>query len=140
MTVYAILLSAHVVTAILGVGQIAGTAIVARSTPTNGPVPSGTLIALRRLGLGTTGALVMMMLSGALLEYACGGAFHTTSWFRVSFVLALVLGALQGGIRRILRKVERAPDSRALRGVVQLSGVMCAVVAVVSILMELKPW
>lgn len=139
MNLYPILLSAHVVTAILGLGQIVGTAIVASSTPTNAPVAPGTLTALRRLGRGTGGALAIMLLSGVLLEYTGGGAFHTMLWYRASFLLLIALGALQGWIRRTLRKVEREPDGRALRGVVRLSGVMCAVVAVVAILMETKP-
>jgi hypothetical protein len=139
MTLYPILLSIHVVTAILGLGQIVGTTAVASSTPTDAPVPPTTLAVLRRLGLGTIGALAMMLLSGALLEYTSGGAFHATLWFRVSFFLLIALGALQAGIRRILRKVERDADGRAIRRVVQLSRVMCAIVAVVSILMEVKP-
>lgn len=139
MTPYPICLSVHVVTAILGLGQIVGTAIVASSAPTDAPVSPGTLTALRRLWLGTSAALAIMLLSGALLEHTGGGTFHTTLWFRVSFLLFIALGALQGMIRRTLRKVEREPDSRALREVVRLSGVMCAGVAVVSVLMEVKP-
>lgn len=139
MNLYSILLSVHVVTAILGLGQIVGTAIVASSTPTNTPVSPGTLTALRRLGLGTSGALALMLLSGALLEHTGGGAFHAMLWFRLSFLLLVALGVLQGWTRRTLRKVERESHGRALRGVARLSGVMCALVAVVAILMEAKP-
>ncbi len=139
MNFYPILLSVHVVTAILGLGQIVGTAIVATSTSTNAPVAPGTLTALRRLGRGTGAALGIMLLSGVLLDYTSGGAFHKMLWYRISFLLLVALGALQGGIRRTLRKVEREPDGRALRGVVRLSGAMCAVVAVIAILMEVKP-
>lgn len=139
MNPYSILLSVHVVTAILGLGQIVGTAIVASSTPTNAPVAPGTLTALRRLGLGTSGALAIMLISGALLDYSSGGAFHKMPWFRVSFFLLIALGALQGWVRRTLRKVERESHGRALRGVVRLSSAMCAVVAAIAILMEAKP-
>ncbi len=138
MNVYAILLSAHVITAILGMGQIAGTAIVASSstpTPPATPIAPEVLTILRRLGLGTSIAIALMMLTGALLEYSVGGAFHTSAWFRVSFVLAIVLGALQGVIRRWLRTGD-APALRRVRGV---SAVMCVTVALVTILMELKP-
>jgi len=139
MNLHSILLSVHVVTAILGLGPIVATTIVASSTPANAPVAPGTLTALRRLGRGTSGALAIMLLSGVLLERTSGGAFHTMLWFRISFLLLIALGALQGGIRRTLQKVEREPDGRALRGVVRLSGAMCAVVAGIAILMEVKP-
>lgn len=135
MNLYPVLLSAHVVTAILGLGQIAGTAIVASSTPSETPVAPEALTVLRRLGLGTSSALALMLLTGVLLEYTAGGAFHATLWFRVSFLLAIALGALQGGIRRLLRK----GDGPALRRVRRLSALMCVIVAVVAVLMELKP-
>jgi hypothetical protein len=129
----------HVVTAILGVGQIAGTAIVASSTRSETPVAPGTLAVLRRFGAGTFAALVIMLISGALLDLTGGGAFHKTLWFRASFALLIALGGLQGLIRRALGRAERAPNDGALRGVARLSGVMCGVVAVVAILMEAKP-
>lgn len=139
MNSYSIWLSVHVVTAILGLGQLVGTLIIASSTPTRAPVTSGTLTALRRLGLGTTAALAIMLVSGGLLERAGGGAFHTMLWFRASFILLIALGALQGWTRRTLRQVERGSDGRGLRGVARLSGAMCVVVAVIAILMETKP-
>jgi hypothetical protein len=139
MNAYSILLSVHVVTAILGLGQIAGTVIVASSTRIDDPVAPGTVAVLRRLGFGTFAALVIMLISGALLDLTGGGAFHTALWFRLSFALLIALGALQGVIRRALRKAERTPNHGALRRVARLSGVMCAVVAAVAILMEAKP-
>jgi hypothetical protein len=80
-----------------------------------------------------------MLFSGGLLERTAGGAFHTTLWFRASLLLLVALGALQAWTRRTLRQVAREPDGRALRGVVRLSGAMCAVVAVIAVLMEAKP-
>jgi hypothetical protein len=130
----------HVITAILGLGQIVGTAVLASSLPQDAPVAPAALVALRRFGRGTTWSLVLMLLSGVLVEYASGGSFHEAWWFRLSFVLLVALGALQGRIRGLLRKVESAKDGLLLRGVVRIALAMSAIVAVVAVLMEVKPW
>jgi hypothetical protein len=47
-----------------------------------------------------------MLLSGALLEYASGGAYHEQWWFRLSFGCVLLLGAINGRSQRALRKLD----------------------------------
>jgi hypothetical protein len=140
MNLFALAISVHVITAILGLGQIVGTAVLASSLPQDAPVAPAALVALRRFGRGTTWSLVLMLLSGVLVEYASGGSFHEAWWFRLSFVLLIALGALQGRIRAVLRKVESAKDGLLLRGVVRIALAMSAIVAVVAVLMEVKPW
>jgi hypothetical protein len=49
----------------------------------------------------------------------------------------LVLGAINGRTRRALRKRESA---RPLQGVVHGAWSMCAIIAVIAVLMEVKPW
>lgn len=126
MTLYAFCLCLHVIAAILGLGSIVGTLVVAGSEP---PVPE----LLRRFGRRTNLALVAMLLTGAGVEAASGGAFHEALWFRISFALLLVLGALQALAARLLR-------SGRYRGVGRTAGAMCALVAIVTVLMEAKPW
>jgi len=137
MTLYPIALSIHVVTAILGLGQVAGIAILASSAQTEATVPSATWTALGRLTRGTTWSLALMLLSGALIDYSVGGGYHEAWWFRLSFVLLVVLGAINGRTRRALRKRESSPPlQRIARG----AWSMCAIIAVVAVLMEVKPW
>jgi len=137
MTLYPIALSIHVVTAILGLGQVAGIAILASSAQTEATAPSTTWTALRRLTRGTTWSLALMLLSGALIDYSVGGGYHEAWWFRLSFVLLVVLGAINGRTRRALRKRESTPPlQRIARG----AWSMCAIIAVVAVLMEVKPW
>jgi hypothetical protein len=140
MNLFALAISVHVVTAVLGLGQIVGTAVLASSLPPDAPVAPAALVALRRFGRATSWALALMLLSGVLVEYASGGSFHDAWWFRLSLLLLVALGALQGRIRGVLRKVEAAKDGLLLRGVVRIALAMCAIVAVVAVLMELKPW
>ena len=78
-----------------------------------------------------------MLLSGALIDYSVGGGYHEAWWFRLSFFLLLVLGAINGRTRRALRKRESAPPlQRITRG----AWSMCAIIAVIAVLMEVKPW
>jgi hypothetical protein len=140
MNPYTIAISVHVVTAILGLGQVMGTTVLASSLAGSAPLAPGNVAVLRRLGRGTTWSLVLLLLSGVLLEYVGGGYFHERWWFRVSFVLLIALGALQGRIGRVLRDVEAAKGGEALRGVVRLAWGMCVIVATIAILMEVKPW
>jgi hypothetical protein len=139
MTLYQLAISIHVVTAILGIGQIAGIAVLASSTAAQAPVGAGTWTALQRLARGTTWSLVIMLLSGALLEYATGGAYHQEWWFRLSFVCVLLLGAINGRSQRALRKRESVGGERTLKPVVRSAWIMCAITAVVAVLMEVKP-
>jgi hypothetical protein len=139
MTLYQLAISIHVVTAILGIGQIAGIAVLASSTAAQTPVGAGTWTALQRLARGTTWSLVIMLLSGALLEYATGGAYHQEWWFRLSFVCVLLLGAINGRSQRALRKRESVGGERTLKAVVRSAWIMCAITAVVAVLMEVKP-
>jgi hypothetical protein len=140
MNLFTLALSVHVVTAILGLGQVMGTIVLASSLEPGAPVGPAVLRALRRLARGTSWALALMLLSGVLLEYASGGSFHDTWWFRVSFFLLLALGGLQGRSRSVLNRLDAANDRRHLRGVVGIAFTMCGIVAVVAILMEIKPW
>lgn len=140
MNLYALALSVHAVTAILGLGQVVGTVVLASSTEPGAPVAPSALRALKRLARGTSWALGLMLLSGAAIEYASGGAFHDRWWFRLSFLLLLALGALQGTSRRALRRLEPAKDGRPLRGVLRIAWTNCAIIAAITILMELKPW
>jgi hypothetical protein len=136
---YQLGLAVHVVTAVLGLGQVTGLGVIASSAPT-GPVVPATRTALRRLALGTTLAIALMMLSGVLIEYASGASFHETLWFRIGFFLLIALGALSGRTQRVLRKLESGNDGGSLRAVARMAWAMCAIVTIATILMELKPW
>jgi hypothetical protein len=137
MTLYPVALSIHVVTAILGLGQVAGIASLASSAQAEAPVAPATWNALGRLARGTNWSLALMLLSGVLIDYSVGGGYHEAWWFRLSIGLWLVLGAISGRTRRALRKRESA---RPLQGVVRGAWSMCAIIAVIAVLMEVKPW
>jgi uncharacterized membrane protein len=139
MTLFAIAISVHVVTAILGLGQVAAIVVLASSMSSGASADAASWTALHRLVLGTRWSLVVILLSGVLLEYASGGAFHERSWFILSFFGLLALGAINGIMGRLLKKRESAGNARTLKGITRGAGIMCALTAVIAILMEVKP-
>jgi hypothetical protein len=140
MTLRSLALSIHVVAAILGLGQVAGIAVLASSTPTGASVAPTIWSALQRLARGTTWSFPVMLASGAFLEYSVAWGHHTESWFRLSGVLFLALGAVLGTTRRALRKRDSASDERPLQPVARRAWAMCAIVAMIAVLMAVKPW
>ncbi|WP_394831277.1 hypothetical protein LVJ94_32680 [Pendulispora rubella] len=137
MMLYRLALSIHVVTAILGLGRVVAIAVIASRDE---PAGAGTWNTLQQLVKGLTWSLPIMLLSGALLEYASGGAYHGAWWFRLSVLALFVLGALSGAMRRALRKRESTGDERTLGLVARHARIMCAVTAAAAVLMEVKPW
>jgi hypothetical protein len=122
----------------LGLGQIAGTLVVTFGT--DGSVAGPTWAALERLVRGIGWSVLVMLASGVLLEYVSGGGFHESWWFRISFFLLLVIGAINGTIGRALRKRNEASGVALIASVRGRAWAMCAVVAIVTFLMKVKPW
>jgi len=130
----------HVVTAILGVGQVTALVVVANQGRKTSPVAPATWAALKRLTRGTNWSLAVMLLSGVLLEYLDGWSHSHAWWLRIAFLLFVACGAVLGMIQGALRKGEAAGNDSALRGVVVRAWVVSALVAVIAVLMQLKPW
>lgn len=129
MSTYAVVLAIHVIVAVLGAGGVAAVAIVA-STARRSPGAAASLPALLRWSAASLG---VMFLSGAALEWTVGGAYHESGWFRGSVVLLVATGALNALARRALRRGD--PVVRVER----LAYGMCALVAAIVVLMEVKP-
>jgi hypothetical protein len=125
----------HVLTAVLGVGQIAAIAVVSAVARRAGEAAPSTAASLGQLARGATWSLVVMLVTGALLDFALGRAFDRAWWFRGSVLLLVVLGFLLGRTRRALRK----PDAQVLAVVQRGAVAMCAVVAAIVALMVIKP-
>ena len=139
MTIHAIALSVHILTAILGLGQIAAmTSLVSAPAESTGGAPPWR--ALQRLATTSSWSLAVMLLSGLALEYSVGWGYHGFWWFRLSFLGLLALGAILGRTRRTIRKNASSTDGRALQGVRRAVWAMCALVAIITVLMVAKPW
>jgi hypothetical protein len=141
---YTYLLVAHVLVAVLGLGSVAAVAITAATA--------------RRAKSGATGAqmealawlgsllrysmfsIPAMMGTGVLLDRAVAGAFSATWWFRGSMLLLAATGVLQALARRAVRRGIANNDDGYLRRVERIAYGMCALIAVITMLMEVKPF
>jgi hypothetical protein len=113
---YTPLLVIHVIVAVLGVGSIASVALLAA-----------------------------LLATGILLDFVAHGAFHESWWFRGSALLLVATGALHGFARRAIRPTlaQNGPAQdghMALRQVEWIAYGMCALVAAITMLMEVKPF
>jgi uncharacterized membrane protein len=149
MTAYTLVLVTHVLVAILGVGSIASIAFVTTTARRSGREPSDLSTWLSPLFRISAFSLLIMLITGATLDYLVGGAFHHMWWFRVSFLLLLVTGALHGGTRRTVRTglaaqpasgSGSASAAASLRRVERLAYAMCFLIAAITALMEAKPF
>lgn len=130
----------HVVTAILGLGQIAGMAVVASTHAGEATISQSTWGAVERLVRGASWSLLVMIVTGILIAYLVGFEFYGKHlWLRASFAATLVVGALVGTLRRALKKRSELGEARVMKRVATSAWIMCALVALIATLMELKP-
>ena len=136
------LLVLHVVIAVLGLGSILSVALVAATSRKAGPSAvqvSAWLAALLRISAISLGA---MLVTGILMDAAVAGAYHEWWWFRVSVMLLVLTGVLNGLARRVVGRGlgPGAGRDAALRGIERLAYGMCALIAAIAALMEVKPF
>jgi hypothetical protein len=128
----------HVISAVFAGGLVAAVAIMAARSPTESSLTSRFLLRLTRgasLGLGAT------FLTGIALDFSVGGALHAHWWFRLAGISMIAAGSLVATVRRRLSRVASgAVGQTALRAVPWLAYTACAVVAWITVLMELQPF
>jgi hypothetical protein len=139
---YTAILVVHVLVAVLGIGSIASIAIVAgmaRKAGRGWTEVAGTLGPLLRY---SAFSLAAMLVTGVLLDLATGGAFRRSWWFRGSGLLLLATGALHGMARRTVRRGPAKDEGSApqLRRIAGIAYGMCALIAAITVLMEVKPF
>jgi hypothetical protein len=122
MSAYRLVLSLHVIIAILALGQLAA-AVFLRNLE---PAQLSSLARNGRIGLG------LMLVTGVLLEYLAGGPWHDQTWFRASFLLLTVTAFL-------VQRTGLAARTDRMRSARQLAGGACALVGLITLLMEIKP-
>jgi hypothetical protein len=143
---YIPVLIAHVLVAVLGLGSILAIAVVAATARRVGPGSTGAAMGVAPLLRVSTFGLLSMLVTGVLLDFAAGGAFHARWWFRGSGLLLIATGILNGLARRTVRPMltnANAGDGSkdaALRRVQQITYGMCVLIAAITVLMVVKPF
>jgi hypothetical protein len=139
---YTSLLVIHVLVAVLGLGSLASIAILAATAGRAGRSAAEALAWLGPLLRYSAFSLGAMLATGILLGATSAGAVHEAWWFRGSALLLVLTGALHGRARRAARLgLANAGDGElAVRRVARLAWAMCALIAVIAVLMEVKPF
>lgn len=142
MNSYSLVISLHVVFALLGGGVLVAVPFGARSarrlelelTLVGGGLRPLFLIA--RAGLG------LAFLSGGLLDYLARGAFHEAGWFRLAGLLLLVAVGCQVAAQAALKRGlgGKLSGPAALRRIELWGSASIAAVACIAVLMESKPF
>ena len=142
ITAFTSVLALHVVVAVLGVGSITSVAIVAGTSRRMSRVSTDVFASLRSLLRASGVSLGVMLLTGILLNVIAGGGFGRMWWFRGSALLLVVSGALHGVAGRAIRTAAGGEEGSrtALRRVEGIAYGICALVAVIAVLMALKPF
>ncbi|NVB78422.1 MAG: hypothetical protein HOV81_08530 [Kofleriaceae bacterium] len=136
MTAYAFTRLVHILVAILGMGSITASAVLAR--PSSGVAP----VALRSLGRLAGAAMGLMLVSGLLLDYFASGAFHRANWFRLAMLATIASGIAMGYARRAIGQViaGKADRDRAMGRAAGAIWVAVALVAFIVVLMVRRPF
>jgi uncharacterized membrane protein len=140
-SLYIWVLVTHVLVAVLGLGSIASVAIVAATARRTGRSSAGALTSLGPLLRYSGLSLVAMLATGILLGIT-GGAVHEAWWFRASALLLVPTGVLHAQARRAVRRGLANEDDgdMVLQRVERRAYGMCAIIAVIAVLMEAKPF
>jgi hypothetical protein len=126
----------HVVVAVVGLGSILSVALIAAASRKAGRGSADVSAWLAPLLRFSAISLGIMLVTGILMDVAAGGAFHDWWWFRGSALLLVLTGVLHARARRL---VGRGLDV-ALRGIERLAYGMSALIAAITVLMEVKPF
>jgi hypothetical protein len=143
---YPITLALHAIVAVLGMGLVGAIPIVARSGRTTDdrswPVADAKVRLLDALFRATRWSLVAMGVTGILMDFEVGGAFHSSTWFRAAGVLFVLLGFSHARARAALRGgLAAGGASDAFLGRVERWGwAMCGLLALIVVDMEIKPF
>ena len=134
MNLYSTVLALHVITAVLGLGPL-GAVTILTSGGTTLPV-----LPLQKIMRVVIWSLLVMLVTGCVLAGLVRGAFEHAGWLRLSVILFFLLGFLHSRVRRALRGVGTTLSSDAMRQINRILWGMCACVAVITYLMQAKPW
>jgi hypothetical protein len=142
MNGYTMVVVFHVVVAVLGVGQVGAIAIGASSARRSGMALAQAATWLAPLLRSTRWSLVAVVATGISIDVAAGGVYHHSWWVRLSGFLMVVTFLFH---RRALATVSRVlrgegDAAAAFQRVERAAWSMCGTVALVTMLMEAKPF
>ncbi len=143
MNYYLVALASHALVAVLGVGQVLALLVLASDAQSGNDRLPWTLSVMSRLARVVGISLGLMLLTGIFVMIPTGGAYGRAWWFRIAFLLFILLGASNGMLQRALR-IANGPASTAKTAAVarlpMITRVMVGIAAIIVILMASKPF
>jgi hypothetical protein len=144
VTTLGFVLCTHVLAAVFGTGQVGVIALViVPALRSNEAARAGLLLVLRRFLVWMNVSLAILVLTGGILDYQMGFTLHTMWWFRISVLLTVVVGALSGRMRGMLRRAV-GPSGQvadtAMAGLTMPAWTIFGLTAAIVVLMVLRPW
>jgi len=135
-------LSVHVLIAVLGIGVIGALPIAARSAR-RGRLSLDALAAWALPLMFTARiSLLLAVVSGVVLDFVFGGAFHHALWFRLAAVLVVVTAICLARARATLARATTGglTEGVAFRRIEYFGFTSVLAVACIVVLMEWKPF
>jgi hypothetical protein len=142
MTSYTLAVVLHVVVAVLAVGQVGALAIASSSARRSGMALLQAATWMRPLLRSTRWGLAAMVGTGIWIDVAAGGVYHHAWWVRLSGILVVVTFVFHRRALAAISRVVRGEGdaTAALQRVERAAWSMCGTVALITILMEAKPF
>jgi hypothetical protein len=138
---YVVAITVHVLCAVLAIGLVGAVPLTARFARRSTGDLAGTQRILGALLRAMQVGFVVMLLTGGLIDFSAGGTFHRTGWFRASIAVLVAIGASHARARAALRRAF-APGGQPATALVRVERwgwAMCVGVALMTILMQMKP-
>jgi hypothetical protein len=137
---YTIAVVLHVVVAVLGVGAVGGVTIAISSARRLATPPAQVATWLGPLLRYTRVSLALMMVTGVWMEVVAGGAHRNFWWFRISVLLIVLAFFFQRRATAALANVSAGDGQHALRSIERVAWSMCGTIALITALMQIKPF
>lgn len=138
---YVVAITLHVLCAVLAVGLVGAVPLTARFSRRSSGELAGAQRILGTLLRAVQVGFIVMLLTGGLIDHAAGGAFHRTGWFKASIAVLVAVGASLARARAAMRHAfgPGGHPGPGLARVERWGWAMCAGVAFITILMQMKP-
>jgi hypothetical protein len=133
MNWYQVALATHTVVAVLGIGSVLSLVLLAQDARAGSNHLPVTLAMMAKLARVVQISLGLMLISGIAVLIPTQFAYAHAWWFRVSFILFLVLGFFTGQLQRAVR-------TSAVARLSSIGWIMCTLVVIIVILMASKPF
>ncbi len=134
MTLYQVAVALHAVAAVLGLGQVAALVTIASFAD------SKSLPLIHKLMWTVTWSMLALLVTGIMIIASLRGVYADTWWLRISFLLMLVVGALVGRTRGVVRKAAGVGSDGLFASLRRTGWAISVIVAVIVVLMSAKPF